>query len=45
LARFKALSAVVFVDDLPGTATGKVQKFQLREQFQSALTAPADPER
>jgi acyl-CoA synthetase (AMP-forming)/AMP-acid ligase II len=45
LARFKAPSAVVFVDDLPRTATGKVQKFQLREQFQSALTAPADPER
>ena len=36
LARFKAPSAVVFVDDLPRTATGKVQKFQLREQFQSA---------
>ena len=43
--RFKAPSAVVFCDELPRTATGKVQKFLLREQFQSAVTAPADPER
>ena len=31
--------------ELPKTATGKVQKFQLREQFHSAVTAPVDPER
>jgi fatty-acyl-CoA synthase len=32
LARFKAPKAVEFVDDLPKTSTGKVQKFDLREK-------------
>jgi len=43
LAHFKAPSEVKFLDELPRTATGKVQKFQLREQLTSALTAPARP--
>jgi acyl-CoA synthetase (AMP-forming)/AMP-acid ligase II len=45
LARFKAPSEIVFVDELPRTATGKIQKFQLREQLQSAQTALSEPER
>jgi fatty-acyl-CoA synthase len=32
LARFKAPKAVEFVDQLPRTSTGKVQKFELREK-------------
>jgi fatty-acyl-CoA synthase len=32
IARFKAPAAVEFVDELPKTSTGKIQKFQLREQ-------------
>jgi len=32
LARFKVPKRVVVVDELPKTATGKIQKFQLREQ-------------
>jgi fatty-acyl-CoA synthase len=39
LARFKAPSEVVFRDELPRTATGKVQQLQLREQLQRALAA------
>ncbi len=31
LAHFKTPQWVSFVDDLPKTATGKVQKFQLRD--------------
>lgn len=31
LAHFKAPKAVEFVDSLPKTATGKLQKFRLRE--------------
>ena len=33
LAGFKAPTSVEFVDDLPETATGKVQKYQLREPY------------
>ena len=33
LARFKTPQWVTFVDDLPKTATGKVQKFKLIERF------------
>lgn len=36
---------VVFRDELPRTATGKAQKFQLREQLQGALTARAQTKR
>jgi fatty-acyl-CoA synthase len=32
IARFKAPSAVEFVDELPKTSTGKIQKFALREK-------------
>jgi fatty-acyl-CoA synthase len=42
LAHFKAPSEVVFSDELPKTATGKVQKFQLREE---AIAAHADRNR
>lgn len=33
LARYKIPKYVEFVDDLPETATGKVQKYQLREEY------------
>ncbi|HET7325326.1 MAG TPA: long-chain-fatty-acid--CoA ligase [Halococcus sp.] len=33
LARYKVPKRVEFVDDLPETATGKVQKYQLREDY------------
>jgi fatty-acyl-CoA synthase len=33
LAGFKAPTSVDFVDDIPRTATGKVQKFKLREPY------------
>ena len=39
LAHFKAPRRIVFVDDLPKTATGKLQRFRVREQ----LTAQAPP--
>jgi len=36
LAHFKAPRQVVFVDDLPKTATGKLQRFKLRDQMADA---------
>ncbi|GAB2916459.1 benzoate-CoA ligase family protein [Rhodococcus aerolatus] len=36
LASFKRPRAVVFVDDLPKTATGKIQRFRLREHYADA---------
>jgi fatty-acyl-CoA synthase len=33
LARYKVPKQVEFVDDLPETATGKIQKYQLREEY------------
>lgn len=33
MAHFKAPKAVRFVDELPKTATGKLQKYRLRETF------------
>jgi fatty-acyl-CoA synthase len=36
LARFKVPRDIVFVDDLPRTALGKVQHFRLRELYASA---------
>jgi fatty-acyl-CoA synthase len=33
MAHFKAPKAVEFLDSLPKTATGKVQKFALREHY------------
>ncbi|WP_405045113.1 benzoate-CoA ligase family protein [Paraburkholderia sp.] len=35
LAPHKYPRDILFVDDLPKTATGKIQRFRLREQFQS----------
>ena len=32
LARFKVPKSVEFIDELPPTATGKPQKFELREK-------------
>jgi fatty-acyl-CoA synthase len=45
IARFKAPSEVVFVDELPRTATGKVQKFALRERLAGALAAQEQTDR
>jgi fatty-acyl-CoA synthase len=36
LAHFKAPQWVTFVDELPKTATGKIQKYVLRAQVQQA---------
>ena len=33
LARYKVPKRVEFVEDLPETATGKVQKYELREEY------------
>jgi len=46
LARYKVPRHWVFVDAFPLTASGKVQKFKLREDFQSApaSTPTADPQ-
>ena len=33
LAHFKCPSSIEFVPELPRTATGKLQKFKLREQY------------
>ena len=33
LANYKAPTSVEFVDDLPETATGKVQKYELRKRY------------
>ena len=40
LAKFKLPKRVVFVDDLPRNAMGKVQKNVLRERFADLYTAP-----
>jgi fatty-acyl-CoA synthase len=41
LARFKVPRDIVFVDDLPHTALGKVQHFMLRQLYERA-PAPGD---
>jgi benzoate-CoA ligase family protein len=42
LAHFKAPRQVVFVDELPKTATGKLQRFKVRDQVaSSAMGTPA----
>jgi fatty-acyl-CoA synthase len=33
MAHFKAPKSVEFVDELPKTATGKIQKFALHERY------------
>lgn len=44
LAAFKRPRAVVFVDELPKTATGKVQRFRVRERFAGvALESVSEP--
>ncbi|MBM7366561.1 benzoate-CoA ligase family protein [Gordonia hydrophobica] len=40
LASFKAPRAVRILDDLPKTATGKLQRFRVREQLSDSLTTP-----
>ncbi len=45
LAAFKRPRAVIAVDELPKTATGKIQRYRLREQAAAlTLTTPAVPE-
>ncbi len=39
LAPHKCPRDILFVDDLPKTATGKIQRFRLREQFQKPASA------
>ena len=41
IARFKAPKAVAFLDELPKTSTGKVQKFELRERETAAQDSEA----
>jgi benzoate-CoA ligase family protein len=41
LRRYEYPHVVEFVDDLPRTATGKVQRFKLREAEEARVTAPA----
>ena len=40
LPRFKQPRRYLFISDLPYTATGKVQRFKLREQLRKAETRP-----
>jgi fatty-acyl-CoA synthase len=40
LARYKKPRHVRFVDELPRTASSKIQKYRLREQFADPLTRP-----
>jgi benzoate-CoA ligase family protein len=42
LSRFKRPRKYLFVTELPYTATGKVQRFKLREQLRGKTTAAAD---
>ncbi|KAL8871408.1 MAG: hypothetical protein Q9174_002751 [Haloplaca sp. 1 TL-2023] len=37
LAKYKALNGVTFVDDIPRTPSGKLQKFKLREMYTDLL--------
>lgn len=37
LAHFKAITGVMFVDELPRTASGKIQKVHLRRQYWDAI--------
>ncbi len=42
LAHFKVPSEIIFCEFLPRTATGKVQKFELRQQLHAALAKRAE---
>jgi benzoate-CoA ligase len=44
LAPYKYPRQIEFVDDLPKTATGKIQRFKLREREQSAPLPPSTPD-
>jgi fatty-acyl-CoA synthase len=44
LAAFKAPAEVLFVESLPRTSTGKVQKFILRQQLQEASARQIEKE-
>ena len=41
LAPYKYPRSIAFVAELPKTATGKIQRFRLREQEQSATALPS----
>ena len=43
LAAYKYPRAIEFVDELPKTATGKIQRFRLRERERGASASPANP--
>ncbi|KAL8916769.1 MAG: hypothetical protein Q9172_006135 [Xanthocarpia lactea] len=40
LAKYKALHGIIFVDDIPRTASGKLQKVKLRELYASLSKIP-----
>ncbi|KAL8849292.1 MAG: hypothetical protein Q9221_005702 [Calogaya cf. arnoldii] len=40
LAKYKALKGVIFIDDIPRTASGKLQKVQLREVYANLGKTP-----
>jgi acyl-coenzyme A synthetase/AMP-(fatty) acid ligase len=44
LAHFKAPRRVVFVTDLPKTATGKLQRFKVRDLVAADPAAAPEPE-
>jgi acyl-CoA synthetase (AMP-forming)/AMP-acid ligase II len=41
IAKWQIPDDVVFVDEIPHTATGKIQKLKLREQFRSHVLPTA----
>jgi benzoate-CoA ligase len=43
LALYKYPRWIAFVDELPKTATGKIQRYKLRAQAGSPASAPGDP--
>ncbi len=45
LAPFKYPRAIEFVDELPKTATGKIQRFRLRERERSAIPASSSSDK
>lgn len=43
IAHFKIPRYIEFVDEFPKTASGKIKKFQLREQFENKGVIPKKP--
>lgn len=43
IANFKIPSYIVFIDEYPRTATGKIQKFRLKQQLESSCVIPKAP--